>query len=82
MMSLDVICKWRPSVHIYTEKMAGRKMAGKKMEGRNRRKKNGSFNTYSQSYDRVGRNHGVSTPFNRMVGSVFTLKGGISSNLL
>ena len=27
--------------------MAGRKMAGRKMEGRNRRKKNGSFNTYT-----------------------------------
>jgi hypothetical protein len=23
-MSLDVICKWRPSLHIYSEKMAGR----------------------------------------------------------
>jgi hypothetical protein len=22
-MSLDVICKWRPSLHIYSEKMAG-----------------------------------------------------------
>jgi hypothetical protein len=22
-MSLDVICKWRPSQHIYSEKMAG-----------------------------------------------------------
>ena len=28
-------------------KIAGRKMAGRKMEGRNRRKKNGSFNTYT-----------------------------------
>jgi hypothetical protein len=23
-MSLDVICKWRPSLHTYSEKMAGR----------------------------------------------------------
>ena len=31
----------------WREKMSGRKMAGRKMEGRNRRKKNGSFNTYT-----------------------------------
>jgi hypothetical protein len=24
-MSLDVICKWRPSLHIYNEKIAGRR---------------------------------------------------------
>ena len=29
------------------KKNGGKKMAGRKMEGRNRRKKNGSFNTYT-----------------------------------
>jgi hypothetical protein len=31
---------------------------------------------------RVGRNHGASSSFNRMAGSMFTVNGGISSNLL
>ena len=33
-------------------------------------------------YDRFDRNHGASSAFNAMVGSMFTVKGGISANLL
>ena len=33
-------------------------------------------------YDRFDRNHGASSAFNAMVGSMFTMNGGISANLL
>ena len=33
------------------------------------------------AYDRFGRNHGASSLFNGMLGSILTVKGGISSNL-
>jgi hypothetical protein len=35
----------------------------------------------SLDYDRFGRNHGASSPFKVMLGLVFTVKAGISSNL-
>jgi hypothetical protein len=35
----------------------------------------------SLDYDRIGRNHGASSPFKVMLGLVFTVKAGISSNL-